>query len=165
MEPLGPAAVRTAMNEGLDRLSTELALDAPANERLRLEFGCACALRIKHLLEDARVLECLAGLGRFLDGAVDRDRLRQLAAEAARLANAHEGSKSIDGCGHAAVSATYAVANALAGRAQQAADYAAYATLYGQGGYSAVADQESFAAEFSWQVASLLSLAGRYVSK
>jgi hypothetical protein len=40
------------------------------------------------------------------------------------------------------------VANALAGKAFQAADYAAYAMVYGQGGYGAVADRESFKSEF-----------------
>ena len=58
------------------------------------------------------------------------------------------------------VSATYAVANALAGKALQAAEYAAYALVYGQGGYGAVADRESFQTEFSWQANCLASLAG-----
>jgi hypothetical protein len=52
------------------------------------------------------------------------------------------------------------VANALAGKALQAAEYAAYALVYGQGGYGAVADRESFQAEFSWQATCLASLAG-----
>jgi hypothetical protein len=81
------------------------------------------------------------------------------AAEAARLANSHSGSRSIDGCGHAAVSAAYAVANALAGKALAAADYAAYAAVYGQGGYGAVADLESFAPEHAWQVRCLAAFA------
>jgi hypothetical protein len=63
--------------------------------------------------------------------------------------------------GHAAVSATYAVAHALAGKALQAADYAAYAMVYGQGGYGAVADRESFGPEFRWHVDRPRSLAGR----
>lgn len=147
------------MNDALDRLARELDLDSSANERLRLEFGYACTLRVKHLLEESSVLECLSGLGQYLDGTVDRAHLEQLAAEAAHLANQHQGSKSIDGCGHAAVSATYAVANALAGKARQAAEYAAYAAVYGQGGYGAVADRESFEPEFSWQFTCLASLA------
>jgi len=67
--------------------------------------------------------------------------------------------QSIDGCGHAAVSATYAVAKALAGRAREAADYAAYATVYAQGGAPAVAERESFATEFAWQAERLAALA------
>lgn len=149
------------MNEGLDRLAAEHALDAPANERLRLEFGYACALRVEHLLEEPAVLGCLSALGRYLQGGLDRASLDRVAAEAARLANHHGGSKSIDGCGHAAVSASYAVAHALAGKARQAAEYAAYATVYSQGGYGAVADRESFQPEFSWQLGCLAKLARR----
>jgi hypothetical protein len=149
------------MNDALDRLAKELDLGAPANERLRLEFGNACALRVKHLLEELAVVECLAALGQYLEGSLSRAQLESAAAEAVRLANQHQGSKSIDGCGHAAVSATYAVANALCGRAVQAADYAAYASVYGQGGHGAVSDLESFQPEFSWQVGCLASLAAR----
>src|SRR6188768_3718683 len=100
------------MNKALEHLAAELGLDDRANERMRLEFGYACALRI-------------------------------------------------DGCGHAAVSGSYAVANALAGKALQAADYAAYAMVYGQGGYGAVADRQAFEPEFRWQVSCLASLAER----
>jgi hypothetical protein len=146
------------VNENLARLAQQAALDAPANERLRLQFGHACVLRVQHLLEEQAVADCLAALGRYLDGSIDRAQMQQHAAEASRLANHHQGSKSIDGCGHAAVSATYAVANALAGKALAAAEYAAYATVYGQGGYAAVADRESFEPEFAWQVQTLTSL-------
>jgi len=65
----------------------------------------------------------------------------------------------LDGVGHAAVSASYAVANALGGRAVQAADYAAYAAVYGDGGYGAVCDPESFVDERNWQLATLERLA------
>jgi hypothetical protein len=149
------------VNEALDRLANELDLDAPVNERLRLEFGYACAQRVRHLLEEPAVVACLSGLGSYLEAAIDRTQFENLAAEAARLANQHQGSKSIDGCGHAAVSATYAVANALAGKATRAAEYAAYAAVYGEGGYGAVSDRESFLHEFSWQVGKLSSLANR----
>jgi len=100
----------------------------------------------------------LVDLGQYLSGASGRSSLEALATQATVLANKHQGSKSIDGCGHAAVSATYAVANALGGKARQAAEYAAYAVVYGQGGYGAVADRGSFASEFQWQVACLSSL-------
>lgn len=149
------------MNPSLDQLAKQVDLNAPSNERLRLAFGHACVLRVQHLLEEPAVAECLGGLGQYLGGSLSRTQLEQLAAEAARLANHHQGSKSIDGCGHAAVSATYAVANALAGKALAAAEYAAYATVYGQGGYAAVADLESFEPEFDWQVQCLASLAGQ----
>ena len=147
------------MNDALDRLARQLQLDAPANERLRLEFGYACVQRVQYLLEEPGVLACLAGLASYLDGAIDREQLELMAREAAQLANHHPGSKSIDGCGHAAVSASYAVANALAGKATRAAEYAAYAAVYGQGGFGAVAERESFEPEFAWQVERLGELA------
>ena len=147
------------MNPALDRLARDLSLADPAQERLRLAFGHACALRIRHLLEQPEVEQCLQALGTYLAGPADPARLRALADQAARLANHHPGSKSIDGCGHAAVSATYAVAKAVEGKALEAASYAAYATVYAQGGAAAVADAESFAPEFAWQVQCLAALA------
>ena len=87
-----------------------------------------------------------------------------IAADAIRLANSHQGSRSVDGCGHAAVSATYAVAKAVEGKALEAASYAEYAAVYAQGGYAAVGDRESFAPEFAWQLSTLESLAARAAS-
>jgi hypothetical protein len=153
------------MNFALDRLARELALADSANERLRLEFGYACALRVQHLLEQPEVEQCLLGLGEFLAGATDREHLNALALEAAGLANHHQGSRSIDGCGHAAVSATYAVAKAVEGKALEAANYAAYAAVYAQGGYAAVAERESFEPEFEWQLRSLAALARQTVAR
>ena len=153
------------MNEALERLAKNVALDAPANERMRLEFGYACALRVKHFIEDPAVAECLFGLGQFLSGSLAQSHLEAMAAQASRLANQHHGSKSIDGAGHAAVSATYAVANALAGKALQAADYAAYAAVYGAGGYGAVCDPESFAAERDWQRTTLERIANALATR
>ena len=149
------------LNYPLDRLAKELALANPDREQLRHEFGYACAPRVKHLLEEPEVQQCLLRLGAYLAGACDRESLNKLAVEAARLANHHQGSKSIDGCGHAAVSATYAVAKAIEGKALEAASYAAYALVYAQGGGAAVADRESFEPEFEWQLSTLASLATR----
>lgn len=149
------------MNPPLEQLAARLALNDPAQERLRLAFGHACVLRVRHFIEEPAVADCLLVLGRFLEGTVDRAGLEAAAARASALAHRHPGSKSLDGAGHAAVSATYAVAHALAGKALQAADYAAYALVYGEGGYGAVAEQESFEPERRWQVGCLASLAGR----
>ncbi len=145
------------MNEALDRLAHEVSLNT-APERLRLQFGYACAQRVEQFIEQPEVLHCLCGLGAFLAGTIEHTELSALATKAARLANQHQGSRSLDGSGHAAVSATYAVANALVGKARQAADYAAYAAVYGQGGYGAVADRQSFEPEFEWQVKCLSQL-------
>jgi hypothetical protein len=147
------------MNHELDRLAREIGLEDPENERLRLLFGHACVSRAVHLLESDAVRDGLAVLGEYLEGRVDRETLELAAGLVQRLARQHPGSKSLDGCGHAAVSASYAVAKALAGKALQAAEYAAYAVVYGQGGYGAVADLASFEPEFAWQVERLRSLA------
>ncbi|MFC5498606.1 hypothetical protein ACFPOE_13750 [Caenimonas terrae] len=147
------------MNDALDQLAAGLDLPAPEHEGLRLAFGHACVLRVQHLLEEPDVMHCLDVLGLFLQGRAGRDALAAAAQQAVRLANSHRGSASIDGCGHAAVSASYAVANALQGKALQAASYAAYAAVYAQGGSAAVADRGSFEPEFRWQCASLQSLA------
>ena len=163
---LGPAAEgEVFMNEALDRLAKQLDLAGPSNERLRLEFGHACVFRVKHLLEEPAVLVCFSALSEYLEGSLTHAQLEKAATEAARLANQHQGSKSIDGCGHAAVSATYAVANAVSGKAVQAAEYAAYALVYGQGGHGATADLESFEPEFLWQARCLASLASRLAGK
>ncbi len=147
------------MNAYLEQLAARIGLAQPGNERLRLAFGHACVARVRHLLEDPAVAQCLDVLGRALDGTASGDELEAARAEAVRLANAHPGSPSIDGCGHAAVSASYAVANAVQGKALAAASYAAYATVYAQGGAAAVADSGSFAPEFALQCATLTALA------
>lgn len=146
------------MNSALEKIAREIDLASSPNERMRLELGFACAQRVAYLLEEPAVVACLEVLGQYLAGTIDHETFAPSVAEAARLATHHQGSKSIDGCGHAAVSATYAVANALAGKALQAAEYAAYATVYGQGGYGAVADPESFEPERTWQANFLTSL-------
>jgi len=147
------------MNTGLRKVATELELDKIENQRLRLEFGLACCDRVGHLLEDTKVVECLATLRRFLSGECSRGELDDAVGQAAALARAHRGSPSIDGSGHAAVSATNAVANAVAGRALDAASYAAYAVVYAYGAY-AVRDPAAFQEEFTWQTDTLCRLAG-----
>jgi hypothetical protein len=148
------------MNDALDQLAAGIGLADPAQERLRLAFGHACIARVRHLLEEPEVDRCLGVLAQYVEGQAGRDALDAATADAVRLANSHRGSASIDGCGHAAVSASYAVANALQGKALEAASYAAYATVYAQGGSAAVADRASFEPEFAWQRATLRTLAG-----
>ena len=145
------------MNFELQKLAAAHSLADESHLRLRLAFGLACANRVRHLLEQPRAVELLDVLQAVVDGRADDTALQAAAAEAAHLANHHRGSKSIDGTGHSAVSATYAVAAALAGKAQDAAEYAAYSTVYGYGGY-AVNDPDSFAPEYAWQVSAFESL-------
>lgn len=128
-------------------------------EALKLAFAFECVRRVRHLLEDEDVLRCFDVLETYRKGGADLRAREAAAAEAAALASRHQGSRSLDGVGHAAVSASYAVANALAGRVGQAADYAAYAAVYGEGGYGAVCDPESFVAERNWQLATIEQLA------
>ena len=146
------------MNQELSLLATELGIDAQQHEPLRLAFGLACVRRVQHLLEDPRATDALAVLEALVAGRSARPALVQAAAEIAAVANSHRGSGSIDGSAHAAVSATYAVANALVGRALEAASYAAYASVYAYGGY-AINDPSSFEAEHAWQVEALKALA------
>jgi hypothetical protein len=146
------------MNHELSRLAAAIHINEPRHEALRLAFGLACASRVQHLLEDPKAIDYLATLQAFVDGKLDRSTLAQATQEIAALANSHRGSNSIDGSAHAAVSATYAVANALAGRALEAAGYAAYAAIYGYGGY-AVTDPSAFEGEFAWQVEKFKELA------
>ena len=146
------------MNTGLQELAARLGLDRTEHQRLRLEFGLACCDRIAHLLEDARVCACVATLRGFLIGECPADELDAAAKQASALARAHGGSAAIDGSGHAAVSATHAVANAVSGRALEAASYAAYAVVYAYGAY-AVRDPAAFQEEFAWQVETLRRLA------
>jgi hypothetical protein len=153
------------MNHALESLAAEIGLADAGHERMRLEFGHACVQRVRHLLEDPEVELCVAVLGEYLAGHATAAQLQAAAEKAARLANHHPGSKSIDGCGHAAVSASYAVAKAVAGKALDAASYAAYATVYAQAGSAGVAARESFDPEFAWQASALQALAKREALK
>jgi hypothetical protein len=146
------------VNTELSRLAAEAGLYDPERAPLRLAFGMACADRIGHLLEEPRAIDGLAVAHAFLEGRADEAAFEAARAELQAVANGHRGSNSIDGSAHAAVSATYAVANALAGRALEAASYAAYAAVYAYGGY-AIADPSAFEDEFAWQVETFKGLA------
>jgi hypothetical protein len=149
------------MTPELDRLLRELEPPSGANEPARLAFGLACIERVAHLLEEPAALSCLAAFRQGVRAGAGADVLSALAAQAEDVANRHPGSRSLDGVGHAAVSATYATARAIAGRARQAAEYAAYAAVYGQGGYGATSDVESFVPEYEWQAKALGEILAR----
>ncbi|MBG9386689.1 hypothetical protein [Caenimonas aquaedulcis] len=145
------------MNTELTQLARDIGLDSADRREWRLAFGLACVERVAHLLEDPRAVQCLQALRARVAGGVDDEAFARAVDEAAQVANGHRGSASLDGAAHAAVSATYAVAKALAGKALEAADYAAYATVYAYGGY-AVKDPDAFAPEFAWQAQALRDL-------
>ena len=126
-------------------------------ERTRFEFCFACASRINHLLELDEALSAYQDFKSYLAGQVSQDDFENLQATIFSIANKHQGSKSLDGTKHSAVSATYALANAINGNAVAAAEYAAYSKTYGYGGY-AVSDLDSYQEEYSAQVAILQEL-------
>jgi hypothetical protein len=146
------------MNAGLEKLAAEVGLAEAGNSRLRLQFALACVSRIRHLLEEPDAVASLDALDDFVQGRLDVSSFDSVVAKAAISSGHHHGSRSLDGSAHAAVSATYAVANALAGKALEAASYAANASVYAYGGY-AVSDPEAFEPEFAWQVEKLRDMA------
>lgn len=147
------------MNAELLELAKTVQLNEPLNEKLRWAFVLACANSIRHLVEHPGALAALDTLQRYVDSdATEQDRVA--AAESAlQIATHHQGSTLIDGTAHAFVSATYAIANALACKAIETADYAAYATVYNYGAY-ALHDSSSFDEVHRWQVNELRKLAG-----
>jgi hypothetical protein len=146
------------MHRELEHRAAALGLAAPGQAKLRLAFGLACVERVAHLLEDPRALEALAVLRAYVAGKASDALLDEARLKVQSVARSHPGSRSLDGAAHAAVSATNAVANALAGRALDAASYAAYAAVYAYGGY-AVSDPSAFDEEFRWQSRELERLA------
>lgn len=146
------------MNEALRAAAEAAYLLEDARVTLRLKFGLACAERVSHLLDDPCATDGLGTLRAFLEGRCSAAALEDARSRLAAVARSHPGSRSLDGSAHAAVSATHAVANALAGRALEAADYAAYAVVYAYGGY-AVSDPSAFDDEFRWQLAEFKRLA------
>lgn len=146
------------MNEELNALAAAVRLMDEDRSDLRLAFGLACARRVLHLLEDERAVAAVRVLGDFVEGRCDEPIFLAARRDVEAAARSHPGSRSLDGAAHAAVSATNAVANALAGRALDAASYGAYAAVYAYSG-SAVTDPSAFEGEFRWQVEELARLA------
>ncbi len=146
------------MNAALHELARELRLEAPLNDKLRWAFAYACASHVRHLVEHVGALAALDVLARYVNDDATETEREAAAASVAQIAQHHHGSSSIDGSAHAYVSATFAVAKALAGRALDAADYAAYATVYNYGAY-AVKDSSSFDEVHARQVEVLRELA------
>jgi len=145
------------VNIELRALVDKVALNTPRMEKTRFEFCFACASRINHLLELDEALSAHQDFKSYIDGQISQADFENLQTTIFSIANKHQGSKSLDGTKHSAVSATYALANAINGNAVAAAEYAAYSKTYGYGGY-AVSDLESYQEEYSAQVAILKDL-------
>ena len=151
------------MNAELRALVKELGLNNPQMEAIRYKFCFACASRIAHLLEQDEAITAYKDFGSYLNGELDKQKFELLQKTILEIANKHPGSKSLDGTKHSAVSATYALANAINGNPVAAAEYAAYSKTYGYGGY-AVSDLESYQEEYSEQVKILKRLLEERVS-
>jgi hypothetical protein len=145
------------MNAELRALVKELGLNNPEMEAIRYKFCFACASRIAHLLELDEAITAYKDFESYLNGELDRAKFEALQKAILEIANKHPGSKSLDGTKHSAVSATYALANAINGNLVAAAEYAAYSKTYGYGGY-AVSDLESYQEEYLEQVKILWGL-------
>lgn len=141
----------------LIQLAENVDLDHEDNILLRVKFGLACVERVEHLLTDSLVLEVLAIGKAYIAGKCGNAELTEAAIKASQLARSHPGSGSIDGANNAAVSTSHGVAAALAGRALEAAGYAAYASVYSYASY-AVTDVSAFASEHEWQISKFNSL-------
>lgn len=141
----------------LKNLAQDNDLDNDKHFELRVKFGIACIERAKHLLTDDTVISALTVGEDFIEGKCGVAELKRAANIAAESARSHAGSNSLDGSGNAAVSASYGVAAALSGRALQAAEYAAYASVYSYASY-AVTDLAAYEPEQNWQIAKLREL-------
>ncbi len=141
----------------LEKLARNLELDSDDHFALRVKFGLACIERVEHLLTDEKVVETKEIGKAYVSGEYSETDLNNAAVTAAALARSHPGSGSIDGAASAAVTVSHGVAAALAGKALDAAGYAAYASVYSYAGY-AVTDISSYETEHRWQIQKLNSL-------
>lgn len=141
----------------LKQLAQKVGLDSEGQFKLRVSFGIACIERVEHLLTDSSVVETLSIGNTFVLGECSDIDLSVAAVKASALARSHPGSNSIDGTGSAAVSTSHGVAAALAGRALEAAEYAAYASVYSYASH-AVTDLSAYSDEHAWQTSKLNSL-------
>lgn len=145
------------MNKELRKLAEEVGLTNEDMESVCLDFCFACARRIHHLLESEETITAYKDFEKYINGHLDKNEFVKLQTQVLELANKHPGSTSLDGTKHSAVSATYALANAINKKPIEAAEYAAYAKTYGYGGY-AVNDLDSYQEEYTEQIKILKDL-------
>jgi hypothetical protein len=142
----------------LTQLAQEAELDSPGQFQLRISFGVACIERVEHLLTDSSIIGALSIGKAFVLGECDDHELEEAGVKASAVAKSHPGSSSLDGAGSAAVSTSYGVVAALAGRALEAAEYAAYASVYSYASH-AVTDLAAYEDEHRWQINKFRELA------
>jgi len=145
------------MNLKLRQLADRLQLNDPQCDQLRFQFALCCGRRVQHLLLDQQLTSMLELAQGQLNSGVDPRNLQSCADQAKALAASQAGTNGRDGSGSAAVSASYAVARAIAGDAIGTAEYAAYALVYSYSS-SAVSNPEAYEDEYFWQVQKLLAM-------
>jgi hypothetical protein len=140
----------------LSKIQAELKAETP---QLIYKFALGCVEEIASNLEDDAAIKAFTQFKRLVTAFNLESiyQLKQLANDLQKIAQSHQGSKSLDGTRHAAVSATYALSKAAEGDALQTAAYAAYSSIYGYGGY-AVNDPDSFAEVHQRQLDQLIQL-------
>jgi hypothetical protein len=141
----------------LIQLAKRVDLDNQDQFRLRIAFGVACVEHVEQLLTDTAVIQSLSVGKAFVAGKRNEGDLAKAAITASASARSHPGSSSLDGGGSAAVSTSFGVAAALEGRALEAAEYAAYASVYSYASH-AVTDITAYQDEHAWQINKLREL-------
>lgn len=142
------------MNRQLRTLASNHSFETDQYQKQRLAFGISCVNRITHLLIDEQLTTILNDAQLFLADKLSQAEFDIQVNEAKKIAQSHAGSNGMDGAGSAAVSATFAVARALAGDAINAAEYAAYASVYAYASHT-VSDPSAYEKEYQWQVQAL----------
>lgn len=145
----------------LINLANQLDIHHKKHSRFRVAFGIACIERVEHLITEPEIASALQTGKAYVAGTCDSEQFQQAVADAKILASSHPGSGMIDGSGNAAVSTSRGVAAALAGRALEAAEYAAYASVYAYASH-AVTDKTAYDEEFAWQEKTFRELADEY---
>lgn len=147
----------------LTQLAQEVGLDSKDQFKLRIAFGVACIAHVEHLLTDSSVIKSFSVGKAYVSGECNEVDLGEAAAKACEAARSHSGSSSLDGAGSAAVTTSLGVAAALDGRALEAAEYAAYASVYSYANH-AVTDISAYKDEHTWQINKLHELANSNVA-
>jgi len=147
------------ISKELESLAKTIDLESEDQFKLRIEFGISCIQRVKGLLTDRQIIKALSVGEKFVNNKCSREELNNASVLAAKTAQSHSGSGSLDGSGNAAVSVSRGVAAALSGRAIEASEYAVYASVYSYASY-AVTDLSAYEPEQSWQLACLKELSG-----
>jgi len=148
------------VNRALRKLASQIKFEDTLSRRDRIEFGLLCVNRVGHLLLDEDIVNVVHKANNYIDGDLSEAEFDTCIKQSEQIARSHAGTNGMDGSGNAAVSASTAVAMALAGRALDAAEYAAYASVYSYSSHS-VTDQSAYQPEYQWQADQFRHMFGR----